>query len=87
MGARAKQLNMFQALAATMPTADESEFVRREMQRLLWIVRTAERMPWSDVKAASCEKLFEDLAPALPGSEGADLLAAFQAELNRLRSA
>lgn len=85
MGARAKQLNMFQSATAATPVSDDSEFVRREMQRLLWIVRTAERMPWSGVKAASCEQLFVDLAPTLPGDEGAELLAAFQAELKRLR--
>ncbi|MGQ0531302.1 MAG: hypothetical protein ACT4OF_01250, partial [Caulobacteraceae bacterium] len=62
---------------------DNSEFVRREMQRLLWIVRTAERLPWSEVRTATWEKLFADLAPSVP--EGAELLDAFRAELARLR--
>lgn len=86
MGAREKrQLNLFQAEAPAPAAHDESEIVRRELQRLLWIMRTAERMPWSEIKTARQERLFGELAPTLP--EGEELMAAFHAELKRLRAA
>lgn len=87
MGARAKQMNLFASDEPAASPAADASFVRQELERVLWLARTAERLPWSPAKTASWEQLYRDLALSLPGEEGMDLLAAFEGELKRLRAA
>jgi hypothetical protein len=84
MGAQAKQLNLFQAPAVEPVKVDYSEGSRRHLQQILYLMRTAEIMPWRASKAASVEKLFRELAPTLP--DGEVLLAELERELARLRA-
>ncbi|MGH6949635.1 MAG: hypothetical protein ACREH4_02090 [Vitreimonas sp.] len=84
MSARAKQMNLFSE-PVVAPAPADPEVVTRHLRYLLWLARTADRLPWSEAKTATWERLFGELAPTLP--EGEDLLAAFQAELKRLRAA
>jgi len=85
MAARPKQMSLFaEAPAPETPGAD-SEFVRRHLLHLLRLAETAERLPWSEAKTASWEKMFAELAADLP--EGEALNASFQGELRRLRAA
>jgi len=83
MGARPKQMSLFAEPAAPDPPGVDSEFVRRHLMHLLRLAETAERLPWSEAKTASWEKMFAELAADLP--EGEALNASFQAELKRLR--
>jgi hypothetical protein len=85
MGARAKQMPLFAEEPAPQAPAADPEFVRRHLLHLLRLVETAERLPWSEAKTASWEKLFGELTADLP--EGEALNASFQAELKRLRAA
>lgn len=62
----------------------DAEFVRRHLLHLLRLAETAERLPWSEAKTASWEKMFAELAADLPDGEA--LNASFQAELKRLRA-
>lgn len=88
MGASTKQISLFeQALPAAGPAPADPDFVRRHLTHLLRLAQTSDRLPWSEVRAASWEKLFGDLVDALPGGEGERMFAAFQAELARLRAA
>lgn len=84
MGAQPKQMSLFaEASAPATPVADP-EFVRRHLLHLLRLAETAERLPWSEAKTASWEKMFAELAADLPDGEA--LNAAFQTELKRLRA-
>ena len=64
-------------------TADP-DFVRRHLLHLLRLAETAERLPWSEAKTASWERMFAELAADFP--EGDALNASFQTELKRLRA-
>lgn len=81
---RAKQMPLF-ASAPPPPAPVDPEWVRRHLMYLLRMVQTAERLPWSEPKTATWEKLFRDLCLDLPDGEA--LQAAFETELKRLRSA
>jgi len=84
MGAQPKQMSLFaEASAPQAPTVDP-EFVRRHLLHLLRLAETAERLPWSEAKTASWEKMFTELAADLPDGEA--LVASFQSELKRLRA-
>jgi hypothetical protein len=87
MGANAKQMSLFEPAAPAAPAPADPEFVRRHLSYLLRLAQTSDRLPWSESRAASWEKLFGELVDALPDGEGERLFAAFQAELARLRAA
>ncbi|PZO55786.1 MAG: hypothetical protein DCF16_01545 [Alphaproteobacteria bacterium] len=84
MGARLKQMSLFTESPALEAPAVDPEFVRRHLLHLLRLAETAERLPWSEAKTASWEKMFAELAADLPDGEA--LNASFQAELKRLRA-
>ena len=62
-------------------------YIRKSLNRLLRLAREAQIMPWSDGETASWEKLFPELAAALPAEEAQTLISDFKSELTRLRSA
>ncbi len=63
------------------------EFIRKEMLRVVRIVRAAEIMPWPDYEMARWERMFPELAGLVPDGEGEQLLEAFTREVARLREA
>lgn len=86
MGAQAKQLNLFAAAQpAAASAAPDAEAIRRDLQYWIWIVRTAEVIPWRAAKMEARERLFAELAALIPDGEA--LLAEFETELKRLRAA
>ena len=62
-------------------------YIRKNLLRLLRTAQQAEVMPWSEGEAKSWEDRFPELTALLGPEEGAEMLAAFTAELDRLRKA
>ena len=60
-------------------------YIRKSLNRLLRLAREAQIMPWSKGEAESWEKLFPELAAALPAEEAEELTTEFRTELARLR--
>jgi hypothetical protein len=87
MGKPAKQMSLFAETPAPAAPVADPDFVRRHLMHLLQMAATAERLPWSEARTASWEKLFGELVTSLPDGEGERLFASFQAELARLRAA
>jgi hypothetical protein len=63
------------------------DYIRKNLLRLLRTAQRAEVMPWSAGEAKSWEERFPELTALLGPEEGAAMLAAFRAELERLRKA
>jgi len=82
------QLKLFRSERAEPSPARGSDpaYIRKSLNGLLRVARDAQIMPWSDAETASWEKLFPELAAALPTEEAALLMSAFEGELTRLRS-
>jgi len=81
------QLSLFTAEKKPVERRSNPAFVRKHLTRLVRTARDAVRMPWSEGEAQSWENQFPELAKSLEPEEGAALVAAFAAELRRLRSA
>lgn len=82
------QLPLFSRPRADPPQrAPDLAYIRKSLNRLLRLAREAQIMPWSDGETASWEKLFPELAAALPAEEAQTLISEFKSELARLRSA
>jgi hypothetical protein len=82
------QLPLFGAeRAETEQRPPDLAYIRRSLNRLLRLAREAQIMPWSQGETESWEKLFPELASALPVEEAEPLTSAFRSELARLRSA
>jgi len=71
--------------APETPREPNLPFIRKRLKGYLRLARDATILPWSEVEADSIARRFPSLASALPAEEAAELCAAFQAELNRLR--
>jgi hypothetical protein len=81
------QLPLFRAKhAEPEQRSPDLAYIRKSLNRLLRVAREAQIMPWSESEAASWEKLFPELAAALPSGEAAELMTEFRSELVRLRS-
>jgi hypothetical protein len=80
------QLNLFES-ERPVPAARPPNipYVRKHLNRVLAIARTAQIMPWSAANQRHWESFFPKLAELLPKEEGAALCEAFAAELDRLR--
>lgn len=63
------------------------DYIRKNLTRLLRTAQRAEIMPWSEGEAKSWEERFPELTALLEPEEGETMLAAFRAELERLRKA
>jgi hypothetical protein len=87
MVARMSQLPLFRRDRAE-PSRRQPDlaYIRKSLNRLPRLAREAQIMPWSEGETESWEKLFPELAASLPAEEGADLVAEFKIELQRLRS-
>lgn len=83
-----KQPSLFDPPAET-PVARPPDvaMMRKHVKHLLRLAKNAEIMPWHDADARYWEKEFPLMAALLPPEEGAELVAAFRAELLRLRKA
>lgn len=82
------QLNLFQ----TPRPSDERrppdlDFIRKHLGKALRTAQFAERMPWPPTIARNWEERFPKLASDLPPNEAEELVAAFEAEIARLKSA
>jgi len=69
---------------APVRRAPDPAFIRRNLMELLYLVRTAEILPWSVPQTLTWEKLFRECAPLVP--DGAELLAEWERELARVRA-
>lgn len=76
------------ATPSDMDEADRLELMamaRADMAALLERARAAARLPWADyTQATLAEMRFDGLSRQVPEAEGAELRAAFAAELDRL---
>lgn len=79
------QLNLFKERVAPVARPSDPAFVRKHLNRLLNLVRTAERMPWGPAEAESWAKLVPELSKSLPAEEADVVCKAFAAEIERLR--
>jgi hypothetical protein len=73
-----------------MPTPEyrpEPGDVRKELHRLLALVRSSETLPWDRRRADYFGTVFPQMANWLPQDEAAQLCFDFSAELARLRAA
>jgi hypothetical protein len=89
VGVAARQLDLFDDPAEPRREAERDplflEAVRRELGLLLEEHRRAERLPGGDITRATVAELrFHGLAALLPDDEARPLIAAFDAELDRL---
>jgi predicted component of type VI protein secretion system len=89
VGVAGRQLDLFgeKVAARVQPERDPLflEGVRRELGLLLEEHRRAERLPGGDITRATVAELrFHGLAALLPDDEARPLIAAFDAELDRL---
>jgi hypothetical protein len=85
--ARMSQLPLFRAEPDNLAQRrSDPPYIRKTLHRLLRLAREAQIMPWSEGETESWEKLFPELAAALPAEEAAELTAEFSIELERLRS-
>jgi hypothetical protein len=88
MVARMSQLPLFPRPHAELAQRPpDLAYIRKSLNRLLRLAREAQIMPWSDGETESWEKLFPELAAALPPEEGEALTSEFKNQLSRLRSA
>jgi hypothetical protein len=78
------QLKLFRPELASRPEPDLA-YTRKSLHRLLRIAREAEILPWSEAETQSWEKLFPQLAAALPAEEAVMLTSEFTHQLARLR--
>ncbi len=69
------------------PAAPNIPAIRKHLLAVMRILRNAEIMPWHKAEAASWEKNFPVLARLLPAEEGEPMLAEFETEMTRLKTA
>jgi hypothetical protein len=82
------QLSLFESKKKDVETRPPNlDFIRKNLKRLLRTARNAEIMPWSEGEAESWERRFPELTALLGPEEGAEMLAAFRAEMERLKKA
>ena len=84
-GLTPRQHDMFGAPQGTFDTPMTVEEIRRELNDTLTEMRGALLMPWPQKQEVAVLTMFPDLASRLPEVEAADLVAAFNAEIDRLR--
>lgn len=67
--------------------APNPERVRGKLNAVLSELRQAETMPWDRKKRAYHQLLFPQMTRSLPEGEAAQLILAFEAEMQRLNAA
>lgn len=80
------QLSLFDSPAPATPRPIDLGIIRRHLMRTLSIAQQADILPWGEGETASWETRFPEYAALLPSPEGEELLAAFRAEIARLRA-
>lgn len=82
------QLNLFQTPRPSEERQPPNlDFVRKHLGKALRTAQFAERMPWPPTIARNWEERFAKLASDLPSEEANELVAAFEAEIARLKGA
>ena len=83
-----RQPSLFDPPAAAKPerAPPNLAFIRKHLVARLRLVRQAQIMPWHNADAAHWEKFFPELARLLPPEEGEPMIAAFEAEMTRLKA-
>jgi len=88
MSRPARQPSLFDA-PAPRPVAPPPDpaFARKQLIAVLRTLHAAEVMPWPDYETRKWERLFPQLAEALPADESQTLLTEFQRHISRLTAA
>ena len=80
------QMNLFEPERYERePAPVDQAFARKHLNRVLRLVRSAERLPWPPAEAQSWNVRFPALAATLPADEGQPLITAFSLEMERLQ--
>ena len=84
----AAQPGLFDAPAPrpAAPPAPDPVFARKQLIAVLRTLYAAEIMPWPDFETRKWERLFPQLAEALPAEEADQLASEFRQQLDRLQS-
>lgn len=86
MSRSAAQPGLFDAPAPppAAPPAPDPVFARKQLIAVLRTLYAAEIMPWPDFETRKWERLFPQLAEALPADEAASLTGEFHSQIKRL---
>lgn len=84
-GSGFKQHDMFGAPQGSLEMPMTQDDIVAELTRKLNELRAADTMPWEAKEVLRNTVMFPDIAGRLPPEQGAELSAAFDAEIARLR--
>lgn len=84
-GLATRQHDMFGAPQESFDTPMTLEDMRAELREALSELEAADTFPWSPSRATAQRVMFGEMAGKLPEQERDALMAAFNAELRRLR--
>lgn len=86
MSRSALQPSLFDAPAPppVAPPPPDPVFARKQLIAVLRTLHAAEIMPWPDYETRKWQRLFPQLAEALPREEAEQLFGEFQRHLDRL---
>lgn len=89
MSRSASQAGLFDAPAPSpsAPPPPDPVFARKQLIALLRTLHAAEFMPWPDFETRKWERLFPQLAEALPSEEAEQMVAEFHRHIARLQPA